>query len=87
MDIGRPRKGGRGKGEEKVESPASENDPGRPTGQSEQNTFREQLPNESKSARAESGANGNFAVTRGRAREKKIRDIGAGDEEDASDRA
>src|SRR6266705_375928 len=48
----------------------------------EKKAFGEQLANETRAPGSQGDANGYFATPAGRAREKKVRDVGAGNEQD-----
>ena len=51
----------------------------------EDQTFREELAEQTRASRAERGADGNFAPASGIAREEKAGDVGAGDEQHERD--
>ena len=57
----------------------------RSTGPRQQQTFGEKLPNQPRASRAERYADCDFTFARGRACQKQIRDVGAGNQEDDSD--
>ena len=87
MNAARARQICRCEREQGIESPARDEQAGRAAAEREEHAFGQQLPNESKTARPERGANRKLAMPRGRAGEEEIGDVRAGDEEHAADRA
>ena len=71
----------------RIETPARQNHTGHAAANGEDHALGEKLADEPGAAGAERGADGNFAVARGGAGEEKIREVRAGDEQDAADGA
>ena len=87
MNVGNARKIRGSKGKQRIQSPAREQHAGQAAAEREENAFSQELADEPGPAGAKCGADRNLAVPRGRAREKEVGDIGAGDEQHAADRA
>ncbi len=73
--------------EQGFDAPQGQHDPERAARQRQQNALREQLPHDPPARRAERRAYRHLLVTRRRAREQKVRDVGARDEQHEADRA
>src|SRR5436309_4189250 len=67
-------------------APEREQQPQRAAEQREQRAFGQQLADQAKPSGAESGADGDLALARRRARQQQVRGVGAGDEQNESDR-
>src|SRR6266516_5710715 len=68
-------------------APEREQQPQRAAEQREQRAFGQQLADQAKPSGAESGADGDLTLARRRARQQQVRGVGAGDEQNESDRA
>ena len=66
-----------------VDPPDGNQQPGKTTKRPKQNTFGEQFFDNLPAASSERGTNAYFSITRKRTRQQEIRDVDAGDEQNA----